>query len=82
MILWRKINRALTKLYKDVPNKHNNTDNNCRYDKATYSGRSGGNGQAPDGACTTHTRDGSNQAVEAIITLDMSVGAVISDYPL
>ena len=85
MILWMKIYRALKKLYKDVPNKHKkNTDNNCMYNKAAHSGRSSGSRQAPDGACTTPPGITLARKIVIILAtgaLDVSVGAVIPDYP-
>ena len=71
----RKINRALNKMYKEVPNKNNNnTNNNYTHDKAAV-------GQGINRETCLNTCEGSTQAVEAISALDMSDGAVIPDYP-
>ena len=39
MILWRKITRALKKLYQNKNNNHSNVNNGNTYDTATGSGR-------------------------------------------
>ena len=82
-------------MYKKDKNKHrNNVVNEEETDniKATESGRSSGNGQEPYGNCTAlpgsssketcnMSHESLTQDVEATSALDMSVGAVIQDYP-
>ena len=89
MILWRKINKILKELYRKV--NLNDKLELPTNSKATRGGRSSRTGQEPEGTSTHPAgnsketcdipHEGLTQAVEAISTLDMSVGAVFSDYP-